>query len=80
METGVLLSHFAQQLRRKIADVLEIYFTLLDAAVVSPTVGLNENERERGSWVPFKMLTSEAANNVHAGWCCLWGCAQFNEN
>ena len=43
VETGFFLSDFAQQLRRKNADVLGIHFTLLDAAVISPTLILNQN-------------------------------------
>ena len=51
------LSNFAQQLRRKDADVPDIYFTLLDATGISPTLILNQNAKatERGSYVPFKM-------------------------
>ena len=57
VETGIFLSDFAQQLRRKNADVPDIYFTLLDAAGISPTTILNQNAKakERGSWVPFKI-------------------------
>ena len=57
VETGIFLSDFAQQLRRKNADVSDIYFTLLDAAGISPTLIMNQNARakERGSWVPFKI-------------------------
>ena len=57
VETGIFLSDFAQQLRRKTADVPDIYFTLLDAAGISPTLILNQNAKakERGSWVPFKI-------------------------
>ena len=57
VETGIFLSDFAQQLRRKIADVPDIYFTLLDAAGISPTLILNQNAKakERESWVPFKI-------------------------
>ena len=57
VESGVFLSDFAQQLRRKNADVPDIYFTLLDAAGISPTLILNQNAKakERGSWVPFKI-------------------------
>ena len=35
-ETGVFFSVFAQQLRRRNADVPEIYFILLDAAGITP--------------------------------------------
>ena len=53
IETGIFLSDFAQQLRRKNADVPDIYFTLLDAAGIPPTLILNQNAKakERGSWV-----------------------------
>ena len=57
VETGISLSDFAHQLRRKSADVPDIYFTLLDAAGISPTLILNQKAKakERGSWVPFKI-------------------------
>ena len=57
VETGIFLSDFAQQLCRKNAEVLDIYFTLVDAAGISPTLILNQSAkaRERGSWVPFKI-------------------------
>ena len=82
VETGIFLSDFAQQLRRKNADVADIYFTLLDAAGMSPTLIPNQNAKakERGSWVPFKIWTSEAAKAVDTGWCCLWVCAQLSES
>ena len=56
VETGIFLLDFAQQLRFKNADVPDIYFTLLDAACISPTMILNQNAKaeERGSWVRFK--------------------------
>ena len=57
VDTGVLISDFAQQLRRKNADVPDIYFTLLDAAGISPSLVFNQNAKakDRGSWVPFKV-------------------------
>ena len=72
VETGIFLSDFAQQLRRKNAHVPDIYFTLFDAAGISPTLILNQNAKakERESWVPFIIRTSEAAKAVHTGWCC----------
>ena len=45
VETEFLPSNFAQQLRRKKADVPNIYFTLLDAAGLSPTLILNPNAK-----------------------------------
>ena len=55
--TGIFLSDFAQQLRRKNADVPDVYFTSLDAAGITPTLFLNQNAKakERASWVPFKI-------------------------
>ena len=47
VETGVLLSDSDQQLRRKNADVPDIYFSSLDAAGVSPTLVLNENAKSK---------------------------------
>ena len=57
VETGVSLLDFAQQLRRKSAEVPDIYFTLLDAACISPTLIFKQNAKakERGSWVLFKI-------------------------
>ena len=82
VETGIFLSDFAQQLRRKNADVPDIYFILFDAAGLSPTLILNQNAKAngRGSWVPFKILTKEAAEAVHTGWCCLRFCMQLGKS
>ena len=82
VQTGIFLMDFAHQLRCKNADVPEIYFTLLDAAVISPTLILNQNakEKERGGWVPFQIGTSEDAKSVHTRWCCLRVCAQLSES
>ena len=57
VETGIFLSDYVQQLRRKNADVPDVYFTLLDAGGISPTLILNQNAKakERGSWVPLKI-------------------------
>ena len=57
VETGNFLLDFAQQLRRKNTDISDIYFTLLDAAGISPTLILNQNAKaeEKRSWVHFKI-------------------------
>ena len=57
VDTGVLISDFILHLRRKNADVPDIYFTLLDAAGISPSVVFNHNDKakDRGSWVSFKV-------------------------
>ena len=82
VEAEIFLSDFAQQLRRKNTDVPDIFFTLPDAAGISPTLILNQNAKaeKRGSWVPSKIWTSEAAKAAHTGWCCLWVCAQPSES
>ena len=57
VETGISLLDFAQHLRRKNADIPDIFFTLLDAAGIFPTLILNQNAKakERGSWVHFRI-------------------------
>ena len=82
VKTGIFLLDFAQQLRRRSAEVPNIYFTLLDAAGKSPTLILNQNAKakERGSLVPFKIWTSEAAKAEHTGWRCLWVLVQLSES
>ena len=57
VDTGVLISDFTLHLRQKNVDVPHIYFTLLDAAGISPSLVFNQNAKAkyRGSWVPFKV-------------------------
>ena len=57
VDTGELISDFTQNLRQKNADGPDIYFTLLDAAGISPSLVFNQNAKakDRGSWVPFKV-------------------------
>ena len=57
VDTGVLILDFTLHLRRKNAVVPDIYFTLLDAAGISPSLVFNQNAKakDRGSWVPFKV-------------------------
>ena len=45
VDTGVLISDFNLHLRRKNADVPDIYFTLLDAAGISPSLVFNHNSK-----------------------------------
>ena len=57
VDTGVLISEFTLHLLRKNAGVPDIYFTLLDAAGLSPSLVFNQNAKakDRGSWVTFKV-------------------------
>ena len=57
LDTGVLISDFTLHLRRKNAGVPDIYFTLLDAAGISPSLVFNQNAKAKdsGSWIPFKV-------------------------
>ena len=57
VDTGVLISDFTLHLRRKNADVPDIYFTLRDAAGISPSLVFDQNAKakNRGSWVLFKV-------------------------
>ena len=56
VDTGVLISNFTRHLHRKNADVADIYFTLLDAAGISPSLVFNQNAKakETGSWILSK--------------------------
>ena len=55
-DTGVLISDFTPFLRRKNVDFPDIYFTLLDAAAISPSLVFNQNAKakDRRSWVLSK--------------------------
>ena len=57
VDTGVLISDFTLHLRRKNSDVPDSYFTLPDAAGISPSLVFNQNAKakDRGSWIPFKV-------------------------
>ena len=57
VDTRVLISGFTLHLLRKNAEVPDIYFTLLDAAGISPSFVFNQNAKakERGSRDPFKV-------------------------
>ena len=57
VDTGVLISDFTQLLRRKNAEVPDIYFIFLDAAGISPALVFNQNAKAKdsGSWYPFKI-------------------------
>ena len=57
IETGVLLKDFAQRLKRKNVPVLDVYFTLLDAASITPDIVVNNHAKgnETGAWIPFKI-------------------------
>ena len=53
----IFLSDLAQQHRRTIAEIRDIYFTLIDAAGISQRLVWNQNAKtkERGNWNPFKL-------------------------
>ena len=57
IETGVLLKDSAQRLKRKNVPIPVIYFTLLDAASITPNfvVDSQAKGKERGAWIPFKI-------------------------
>ena len=82
VEIWVLLADFAQQLRRKNADVPDNFFTLLEAVCLSPTLFLNLNAKTKKKciWFPLKIWASEGAKAVQWRQCCLWVCAQISKN
>ena len=75
LETEVLLLRFAQQFRRKNADILDIYYTLLDAAGISLTLVLNQNAKakERKSWVRFQKMNVRSCKGCTRGEVLLMG-------
>ena len=56
-ETGVSLKDFAQHLKLKNVPIPDIYFTLLDAASITPDLVINTHakRKERGAWIHFKI-------------------------
>ena len=56
VDTGVLPPDIAQHLRRKNADVADIYFTFLDAAGIFPILDMNQNTKttNRQNWVALE--------------------------
>ena len=52
----MLLKDFAQRLKRKNVPIPDIYFTLLDAASITPNVVVNSHAKgkERGAWIVSK--------------------------
>ena len=57
VDTAVLITDFTQHLRRKNAKAQDIYFTLVGAAGITPSLVFKQNAKgkDRGSWVPFKV-------------------------
>ena len=82
IDTGVVISDITQHLRRNKADVPDIYFTLLDAAGISPSLVFNQNAiaKDGGSWVLSNVWTSEAAKTLCARWCCWRFCTQLGKS
>ena len=72
-ESRFVPSEFAQQLRCKNAEIPDIYFSVLDAADIYPTLVSNQDAKTivRGSQVPSKKRLSEASKTVHAMGRCL---------
>ena len=82
IETGVLLKDFVQRLMRKNVPIPDIYFTLLDAASITPDIVVNSHAKgkERGAWIPFKIWTTKVAETLHARICSIWFCVQFGKS
>ena len=82
IETGVLVKDFAQRLKRKDVPILDIYFTLLDAASINPNLVVNSHAKgkERGAWIPFKIWTTKVAETLHPRIGGILFCAQFGKS
>ena len=57
IETGVLLKDFAQRLKRKNVPKPDNFFTLLDAASITPDIVVitHAKGKEGAAWIPFKI-------------------------
>ena len=57
IETGALLKDFVQRLKQRNVPIPDIYFTLLDAASITPNLVVNSHakRKERGARIPFKI-------------------------
>ena len=82
IDTGVLLKDFSQRLKCKNVPIPEFYFTLLDAASITPDLAVNSHAKgkERGAWIPFKIWTRKVAEILQARICSIWFCAQFGKS
>ena len=83
IETSVLLKDFAQRFKRKNVAIPDVYFTLLDAASITPNLVVNSHAakgKERGAWIPFKIWTTKVAETLHARIRSIWFCAQFGKS
>ena len=71
IETGVLFKDLAKRLRRKNLPMPDIYFTLLDAASITPNLVVNSHAKgkEKGAWIPFKIWTTKVPETSHARIC-----------
>ena len=67
VETGVLLSDFAKQFRRTNSDVPDIYFTLLDAAGIFPTLVLNRQSRRERKLDSFRYMNFRSCKDCTRG-------------
>ena len=76
VKTGFFLLQFAQQLRRKNANIPDVYFTLFDAARICPTLILNQNAKAD----VFQNKNARSCKKCRRTGGNLWVCAQFVEN
>ena len=82
IKPGVLLKEIAQSLKRKNVHIPDIYFTLLDAANITPDLVVNSHAKgnEIGAWIPFKIWTTKGAEILHGKICSIRLCAQFDKS
>ena len=81
-ETGVLLKEFAQRLKHKNVPMPDFYFTLLDAASITPDLLVNSHAKgkERGVWIPFKIWRTKVGEILRAKICSMCFCEQFGKS
>ena len=82
MEIEFLLSDFLQKLRPKGADIPGFYFTLLNAAGISPTLFINQNfKTKEGDARSLSTSEPQKLQDLYAQGCAvLWVSARFSES
>ena len=72
-DTGVPLTEFPQTLKRKNAEVPDIYFNLLDAADITPRLVLNKKcQRKRERELGSSQDHTKIAEVLQRRLCSLW--------
>ena len=73
VDTGVLISDFTLHLRRKNEDVPDIYFTLLDATGISPSLVFNQNAKAKEDAGSFSKYEHQKLQRLYTQGAAVFG-------